>query len=168
MKKIVLGIIIVLFLALYGIAENHQRVQNQWGEWKELTLDGAHPEKPGFCLYCYIRAKFNDYKDDRQIIRDKYDVEVETLMYIDVTDYSLYPNIHYRKKGQAKRKWNREIYYSDMDSIIVCRWDSLTDKEKINAIRESFSFDLDESEWKKYSDSENLKMLLDNSFVEWK
>ena len=59
MKKIFLGIIVILFLTLYGIAENHQRVQKQWGVWKEQTLDGAHPEKPGFCLYCYIRDKFN-------------------------------------------------------------------------------------------------------------
>ena len=100
--------------------------------------------------------------------QDEYGVEdVETLMYIDVTDFSLHPNIHYRKKGQAKRECNREIYYSDMDSITVCRWDSLTDKEKLHAIRESFSFDLDESEWNKYSDSENLKMILSNTFVEW-
>ena len=57
MKKIVIGIIIFLFLALFVIAENHRYVENQWGEWKELTLDGAHPEEPGFCLYCYIRDK---------------------------------------------------------------------------------------------------------------
>ena len=71
MKKIVFGIIIVMFLALYGIAENHQRVQRQWGEWKEQTLDGAHPEKPGFCLYCYIKDKFSDYN------KDKYGAELE-------------------------------------------------------------------------------------------
>ncbi len=59
MKKIVLVIIIVLFLALYGIAENHRYVDNQWGKWKEHTLDGANPEEPGFCLYCYIRDKFD-------------------------------------------------------------------------------------------------------------
>lgn len=100
--------------------------------------------------------------------QDEYGMEdAGTLMYIDVADYSLYPNIHYRKKGQAKRKWNREIYYSDMDSITICKWNSLTDKEKLNAIRESFSFNLDESEWNKYSDSENLKSLLDNAYVEW-
>ena len=102
-------------------------------------------------------------------IQDEYGVKAEeTLKYFDVTDLSSYPDIHYRKKGQAKREWNREIYYSDMDSIAVCRWDSLTDKEKLNAIREAFSFNLDESEWNEYSDSENLKMLLDNAFVEWR
>ena len=49
------------------------------------------------------------------IIQDEYGVEAEDThkdMYFDVTDLSLYPDIHYRKKGQAKREWNREIYYS--------------------------------------------------------
>ena len=93
---------------------------------------------------------------------------VSALMYIDVTDFSLHPNIHYRKKGQPKRAWTREIYYSDMDSVTIARWDDLSDKEKVDAIREAFNFDIDEKEWSKYSDSENLKMLLGNTFVEWK
>ena len=71
MKKIVLGIIIVLFLALYGIAENHRYVDNQWGKWKELTLDGANTEEPGFCLYCYIRDKIRDYNEDPNNIYSK-------------------------------------------------------------------------------------------------
>ena len=90
------------------------------------------------------------------------------LSNVEAKDISSHSNIQYRQKGQPKRKWNREIYYSDMDSVIVCRWDILTDKEKVNAIRVAFSFNLDESEWNKYSDSENLKMLLDNAFVEWR
>ena len=93
---------------------------------------------------------------------------VDTLMYIDVTDFSLHPNIHYRNKGQPKRAWTREIYYSDMDSVTIARWDDLSDKEKVDAIREAFYFNIDEKEWRKYSDSEKLKMLLGNTFVEWK
>lgn len=53
---------------------------------------------------------------------------VDTLMYIDVTDFSLHPNIHYRKKGQPKRAWTREIYYSDMDSVTIARWDDTRDR----------------------------------------
>lgn len=101
-------------------------------------------------------------------VTDVGDLPVDTLMYIDVTDSSLHPNIHYRKKGQPKRAWTREIYYSDMDSVTIARWDDLSDKEKIDAIREAFYFNIDEKEWRKYSDSEKLKMLLGNTFVEWK
>lgn len=54
-----------------------------------------------------------------------------------------------------------------MDSITVCRWNSLTDKEKLDALRESFELEFDESEWNKYSDSEKLKMLLGNASIEW-
>ena len=89
MKKIFLGIIVILFLTLYGIAENHQRVQKQWGEWKEQTLDGAHPEKPGFCLYCYIRDKFR--KDGRDI-NDVYSEKREPpfLYYVDGCGYATF------------------------------------------------------------------------------
>ena len=49
----------------------------------------------------------------------------------------------------------------------MCRWNSLTDKEKLDALRESFELEFDESEWNKYSDSEKLKMLLGNASIEW-
>jgi len=52
MKKIVLYTLLILFVALYVMDKRHRDIQRQWGEWKELTLDGAHPEKPGSCFYC--------------------------------------------------------------------------------------------------------------------
>jgi len=56
MRKIILWIVALLFIALYAIDKRHRDIQRQWGEWKELTLDGAHPEKPGTCFYCeYIK-----------------------------------------------------------------------------------------------------------------
>ena len=52
-------------------------------------------------------------------------------------------------------------------SVTIARWNDLSDKEKVDAIREAFYFNIDEKEWRKYSDSEKLKMLLGNTFVEW-
>jgi hypothetical protein len=43
----------------------------------------------------------------------------------------------------------------------------LSDKEKVDAMREAFYFNIGENEWSKYSNSENLKKLLGNTFVEW-
>ena len=103
-------------------------------------------------------------------VTDVGDLPVDTFMYVSLTDssISLHPNIQYRKKGQAKRSWTREIYYFDMDSVTIARWDDLSDKEKVNAIREAFYFNIDEKEWSKYSDSENLKRLLENTLIEWR
>ena len=59
MKRIILWSIAVLFIIAYIIAENHRRVENQWGVWKEQTLDGAKPKKPGICFYCdFIKPLF--------------------------------------------------------------------------------------------------------------
>lgn len=56
MKKIAFGIILTLFVALYAINEMHRNNEYQWAKWKELTLDGARPEKPGPCFYCeYVK-----------------------------------------------------------------------------------------------------------------
>lgn len=56
MKKVVLWTITLLYIVTDIIYENHRNVEDQWGEWKELTLDGAQPQKPGFCFYCtYIK-----------------------------------------------------------------------------------------------------------------
>lgn len=73
---------------------------------------------------------------------------------------------HYRLSGQKPRKWNREIYYEDMDSITISKWKTMTSKERVEAIRRSFLFDPD-VEWDSYTDEEQEKMLLDNAFVEW-
>lgn len=82
------------------------------------------------------------------------------------TVYMLSP-YKYRQKGKKPRKWNREIYCSDMDSVTVINWDFLTTKEKIDAITEAFIFELDDSVWDEYTEEEKLKILLDNSDVEW-
>lgn len=82
------------------------------------------------------------------------------------TVYMLSP-YKYRQEGQKPRKWNREIYCCDMDSITVVNWDSLTTKEKVDAISEAFIFELDDSVWDEYTEEEKLKILLDNSDVEW-
>lgn len=113
-------------------------------------------------------------KENRIEVVDVYDVILDSIsvddLYCTMTDTSVtfHPDIQYRKQGQGKRKWNREIYYSDMDSIVVARWHSLTNREILNAIRRAFSFDFDDSEWDKYSDSENVRRLLENAIVEWK
>jgi hypothetical protein len=89
-------------------------------------------------------------------------------MYVTITDTAvlLHPDIQYRKEGQKPRQWNRELYYSDMDSITVAKWNSLSSKERVKAIRKCFLFDSD-VDWDSYTDEENEKMLLDNSYVEW-
>ena len=59
MKKVVLIITGVLLIALYAMDKQHKRIEAEWGEWKELTLDGAKPQKPGVCSYCdYIKPLF--------------------------------------------------------------------------------------------------------------
>ena len=54
-----------------------------------------------------------------------------------------------------------------MDSITVARWDSLTSKEQVKAIERNFLFDED-PEWDTYSWEEKEKILLDNTFIEWR
>lgn len=62
MKRIILWSIVVLYIIAYIIYENHRKVEVEWGEWKELTLDGANPPMPGFCFYCdYIKPLFLKY-----------------------------------------------------------------------------------------------------------
>ena len=73
---------------------------------------------------------------------------------------------HYRLPGQKSREWNREIYYEDMDSMTISKWNTLSSKERVEAIRRSFLFDPD-VDWDSYTDEEQEKMLLDNAFVEW-
>lgn len=73
----------------------------------------------------------------------------------------------YKKEGQEPRPWDRIILYSDMDSVTVARWDSLTVSEKLKAIRNSFIFNIDDSVWDKETDEMNLKMLLDNADIQW-
>ena len=53
MKKIV-WIVVIVVLLQWIIYENHRYVEAQWGNWKEKALDGAQPEKPGFCFYCSV------------------------------------------------------------------------------------------------------------------
>jgi len=66
MKKFILISICVMLLALYAIDEQHQRIDAEWGVWKELTLDGAKPEKPGTCIYCeYIKPFFQKYQKEK-------------------------------------------------------------------------------------------------------
>ena len=61
--KIILWILGIAFILLWIIADNHRDVERQWGEWKTLTLDGAKPERPGFCFYCtYIRPLIESSK----------------------------------------------------------------------------------------------------------
>ena len=56
MKKVVLIIIGLLFIASLAIDAQHQIIEDEWGKWKTETLDGAHPKKPGPCIYCdYIK-----------------------------------------------------------------------------------------------------------------
>jgi len=56
MRRIILWSIAVLIIIAYMIDENHRKVEAEWGEWKEATLDGANPQKPGICFYCdYIK-----------------------------------------------------------------------------------------------------------------
>ncbi len=85
------------------------------------------------------------------------DVETDSLQII---------NRHYRLPGQKPREWNREIYYENMDSTTISKWKSLSSKERVEVIRQSFLFDSD-VDWNLYSYEEQEKMLLDNSFVEW-
>jgi hypothetical protein len=73
----------------------------------------------------------------------------------------------YKTKGQEPRPWDRIILYSDMDSVTVARWDSLTVSEKLKAIRSSFTFNLTDSIWESETDEMNLKMLLDNADIQW-
>lgn len=73
---------------------------------------------------------------------------------------------HYRLPAQKPRKWNREIYYEDMDSVTISKWKAMTSKERVDAIRRSFLFDPD-VDWDSYTDEEQERMLLDNAFVEW-
>ena len=73
---------------------------------------------------------------------------------------------HYRLPGQKPREWNREIYYEDMDSATIAKWNSMSSKERVEAIMHSFLFDPD-VDWDSYTDEEQEKMLLDNAFVEW-
>ena len=62
MKKIVLIIIGVLFVASLAIDAQHQKIEDEWGKWKTETLDGAHPERPSFCVYCdYINPLIQKY-----------------------------------------------------------------------------------------------------------
>ena len=62
MKKVALIVTGVLMLVLYAIAEQHQTIEKEWGKWKELTLDGAHPKKPNTCIYCdYIKPLVDKY-----------------------------------------------------------------------------------------------------------
>ena len=69
MKKLILISTGVLLIALYAIAEQHQRIDAEWGEWKELTLDGANPPKPGICIYCmYIKPFFQKSHEQDSII----------------------------------------------------------------------------------------------------
>lgn len=95
-------------------------------------------------------------------------IPVDTFIYVTITDTAvlLHPDIQYRKEGQKPRQWNRELYYSDMDSITVAKWNSLSSKERVKAIRKCFLFDSD-VDWDSYTDEEQEKMLLDNSYVEW-
>lgn len=95
-------------------------------------------------------------------------IPVDTFMYVTITDTAvlLHPDIQYRKEGQKPRQWNRELYYSDMDSITVAKWNSLSSKERVKAIRKCFLFDSD-VDWDSYTDEEQEKMLLDNTYVEW-
>ena len=73
---------------------------------------------------------------------------------------------HYRLPGQKPREWNREIYYEDMDSLTISKWNTMSSKERVEAIRRSFLFDPDVN-WDSYTDEEQERMLLDNAFVEW-
>ncbi len=94
---------------------------------------------------------------------------VDTLMYVTMTDSDifLHPDIQYRKVGQPKRHWTREVYYSDVDSVAVCNWNTLTDKEKLDALMNAFIIEIPDSEWNKNTDKENLMLLLFNTFIEW-
>ncbi len=74
---------------------------------------------------------------------------------------------HYRLPGQKSREWNREIYYEDMDTTTISKWKSMSSKERVEVIRQSFLFDSD-VDWNSYSYEEQEKMLLGNTFVEWK
>ncbi len=62
--KIVFYIILTVFLLLYAIDENHQRVEVARGKWKTemLTRNGYPPiDEPGFCFYCtYIKPLIED------------------------------------------------------------------------------------------------------------
>lgn len=73
---------------------------------------------------------------------------------------------HYWLPGQSPRGWNREIYFEDMDSASVANWDSLSSKERVEAIRRSFLFDED-LDWDTIPYEEQERMLLDNAFIEW-
>ena len=73
---------------------------------------------------------------------------------------------HYRLPGQKPREWNREIYYEDMDSATISKWETMSSKERVAAIRRSFLFDTD-VDWDSFTYEEQEKMLLDNAFVEW-
>ena len=73
---------------------------------------------------------------------------------------------HYRLPGQKSREWNREIYYEDMDSMTISKWNTMSSKERVEAIRHSFLLDPD-VDWDSYTDEEQERMLLENAFVEW-
>ena len=113
--------------------------------------------------------------NDGQSLNNIHDVGVldvasdSSCMYVTITDTGafLHPDIQYRKEGQPKRHWTREIYYSDIDSVSVCMWDSLSPREKVNVIRGVFVFNVPDSFWKKHTDEENLRSLLSNTFIEW-
>lgn len=73
---------------------------------------------------------------------------------------------HYRLPGQKPREWNREIYYEDMDSATISKWETMSSKERVEAIRRSFIFDSN-VDWDSYTYDEQERMLLENAFVEW-
>lgn len=144
------------WMKFLGTEPNCAGKKVRWAFWLALVF---------FIVGCNPTTKSTQVID----VTDVGDLPADTLMYVSLADLSIYlhPNIQFRKKGQPKRAWTREIYYSDMDSVTIARWDDLSDKEKVDAIREAFYFNIDENEWSKYSNSENLKKLLGNTFVEW-
>ena len=124
------------------------------------------------CLVLFILVGLIiDYKIDSKktgVVEVIDSIPVDSFMYVTLTDSAvlLHLDIQYRKEGQKPRFWNREIYYSDMDSITVVRWDSLSSKERVEAIRKSFLFDSD-VDWDSYTYEEQEEMLLGNTFIEW-
>ncbi len=124
------------------------------------------------CLVLFILVELIiDYTIDSkktEVVEVIDSIPVDSFMYVTLTDSAvlLHLGIQYRKEGQKPRFWNREIYYSDMDSITVVRWASLSSKERVEAIRKSFLFDSDVV-WDSYTYEEQEEMLLGNTFIEW-
>lgn len=65
MKKIFWTVLILIVVALYVIAENHEYAEKDRGRWKtEMLEKNGYPpiEEPAFCFYCtYIKPLIKEY-----------------------------------------------------------------------------------------------------------